>query len=134
MEKKELVSINANGEVKTTELTIPAEFDWSAVEKATKTINVAPTYFEFQNVGESIRGFYLGTSHVEKNEKDSVKKIPVVLIATQNGVVMNGGVSLYDTITKFCRVGEAIEITYVGQKKTSSGGYLKMYQVTPLIV
>lgn len=133
MENLVLEATNGNGEVKKTELSIPASFNWDAVEKASVGLNVAPRYFEFTEVGEKIRGFYLGNSFVEKNEKDTTKKIPVVLIATQSGVVMNGGMSLYDTVTKFCRVGEAIEITYTGQKKTSSGGYLKMYNVTPLI-
>lgn len=132
MEK--IVSVTSNGDVKQTELTLPKNFDWREIEKASTGINVAPQYFEFQNIGESLRGIYLGTSYVEKNEGNITKKIPVVILATQKGIVMNGGVSLYDTITKFCRVGEALEIVYTGQRKTSNGGYLKLYNITPLII
>lgn len=133
MGNEKVESLTFDGQVQETALTVPTDFNWDAVKRASKGVNIAPKYIEFTNVGESIRGFYIGKSHVEKVEGNTVKKIPVVLIATENGVMMNGGMSLVDTITKFCRVGEAIEITYTGQKKTGSGGYLKTYSVTPLI-
>jgi hypothetical protein len=132
MEQKHVISVNAEtGEERKTDLVIPQNFDWGKIEKATAQPNVAPKYFEFNVVGQKLRGFYLGKTHVEKNENGKVKVIPVVVILTQDGAFMNGGVSLVDTISKFCRVGEAIEVEYLGDKKVTNGK-MKEYAVRPL--
>lgn len=132
MEQKQVISVNAEtGEERKTDLVIPTNFDWGKIETATTQPNVAPKYLEFNSVGQKLRGFYLGKTYVEKNENDKVKTIPVVAILTQEGTFINGGISLVDTITKFCRVGEPIEIEYLGEKKVTSGK-MKEYAVRPL--
>jgi hypothetical protein len=132
--EQELLAVSVEtGETKKTGLSIPADFDWEKLETVKATPNIAPKYIEFNVPGQKIRGFYLGNSKVEKKENDETKVIPVILLATAKGVFMNGGVSLVDTMTKFCRVGEAVEIEFIGLKKVSKGN-LKEYAVRPLVL
>jgi len=132
--EKEVLAVSADtGETKKTSLVIPQDFDWEKLDSLKTSPNVSPKYIEFNVPGDKIRGFYLGTSKVEKKDDNGTKVIPVVLLATAEGVLMNGGVALVDTMTKFCRIGEAVEIEFLGLKKVSKGN-LKEYAVRPLVL
>lgn len=133
MNEQPVISVNAEtGETKQTSLVVPKDFNWDLLEVADSGPSIAPTYLEFNTPGTKIRGVYIGSSVIEKKQENgTIKAVPVVVLLTKNGAVMNGGTSLYSNITKFCKNGDIIEIEFTGLKKMVLGN-MKVYEIRPL--
>lgn len=112
----------SSGEVKQTSLTIPANFNWEAVNNAPKGVNLAPSYLEFNSPGESVRCMYIGMSEILTKEKT----LPVALIATENGIFMLGAMQIVGVLEKL-PIGAFVEIQYVGEEKTGTGNKMKVF-------
>jgi hypothetical protein len=96
-------------------------------------IDISPKYMTFSTVGESLRGFYIGCSTINKREKGEMKSVKVAVIQNKTGFFLNGGASMVDKLSKI-PVGTAIQIAYNGEEKTSSGHDVKTYDIRLLNV
>jgi hypothetical protein len=143
MEQEELfpvVSINSEtGEVEEHESLVvsPTQFDATKLsslmndstklEMAKKTISIVPVYYEFEKIGDSMRGIFAGHGNINKRtESGEFATIKVVKWLNNGKMYMNGGVALVDKFDHL-PVGTPVEITYI-----MKNGKTKVYDVVLL--
>lgn len=143
-EQNENAIVTQNGEV--TELEKPEDFghgmaflnpeEMPDLEEAEVGINVQPEYFEFKQIGDSLRAVFNGITTIQTKDQmnpGEYKQIPAVVLQNRDGVKLNAGASL---VSQFERLlpGTAVQISYKGTEKTKSGNNVKTYEVRLLNV
>ena len=130
--KTELAPVNAFG----AGLTLADTKDiLEGIEDAEAGINLAPEYFEFEEVGQKCRGIFLGFTKFEAvDEKTSEVKIldSIAWMDKDGNTFSNAGVSLVGAaIRGNLKVCTPIEIEYLGEKKAKVGK-MKRYALREL--
>ena len=96
-------------------------------------MDISPRYMEFKDVGEHVRGFYVGMSSITSKKNNETKIVPAAIFQNKDGFYLNSGASLVDQLRKV-PVGTAVQITYKGTEKTSKGNDVKTYDIRTLNV
>jgi len=96
-------------------------------------MDISPRYMEFKDVGEHVRGFYVGMSSITSKKNNETKIVPAAIFQNKDGFYLNSGDSLVDKLRKV-PVGTAVQITYKGTEKTSKGNDVKTYDIRMLNV
>jgi hypothetical protein len=98
-------------------------------------VSMAAEYLEFDSIGQSVIGQYIGIKDVEITDSETkqrkVLKAAFWLGQDSTGapkIYNNGGVALVDAFA-LTPLRAFVEIKYVGKK-----GKMKRYEVTPLVV
>lgn len=90
-------------------------------------VSIVPKYFEFESVGQSVRGVFLGFMTVNKKNDDG-ELVPLACVqwmGADGSVFINAGTTLLSAINNFTpKVGTPIEIQYVSKKERT-----KIYDV-----
>lgn len=106
------------------------------LDSMTAGVNIAPQYLEFAEIGQKIRGVFMGfvLQDFTDTETGEIKTLECVGImdADQN-VFINAGTSLVGTFkaTNLAQYSP-VEVTYTEHRKVKRG-YMKVYSVRPLI-
>lgn len=148
MKNEKMTAVTSNGEVKETAIqavssTINRDAlaaireTLSKIEEMEPGVSLAPTYFEFENTGDSVRGVFIGYKQltVQDAERDGeLKEITAVgWMNLDESVSVNAGVSLVGIFQQSgIQIGTPVEITFKGRKKVERGS-VKVYDVRPLM-
>ena len=98
--------------------------------------SLAPQYYEgFVKAGDKLRAVYNGITFTKsrKNVKpgDPPKEIETVVFQNKDGVFLHSGANLVSQLRGFPS-GKAIQITFMGSEKTSSGNEINKFDVRVL--
>jgi len=97
------------------------------LDKLKPVVTLTSEYLEFQKVGDSFRGFYLGMGSVNVTDKNTgeMKTLESVRLMNNGKCYINSGVVLVDEIKKSgITAGTPIEITFA-----SKVGNTKIYEI-----
>lgn len=107
----------------------------SGLKDAETGINISPEYYEFNEVGQKIRGVFLGYTKFEVADQKTgeLKVLNAIGWMDQDGnTFSNAGVSLVGSLVAAgIELYSMIEIEYLGTKKVTEGK-MKRYAVRPL--
>lgn len=144
--EEEKAIVGTSGE--TTELSVaPKKFEGLAFlspddmpdlsdDNVTVGMSLAPQYYEgFVKAGDKVRAIYSGMTYTKsrKNVKpgDPAKEIETVVFQNKDGVFLHSGANLVSQLRGY-PAGKPIQITYLGQEKTSSGNEINKFEVRVL--
>jgi len=146
MENQNEVLVNATtGEIIGTSPTVTASPDqleatMSGLEKIKageyrRGINMVGEYYEFDSVGQSVKGCYLGMKNIEITDSETKTRKQLLaafwICQDEKGnprVYNNGGVAIIEAFQNLPQKS-FFELTYTGKK-----GKMKKYEVTPLVI
>lgn len=100
----------------------------SKLEKLKPQLTLTASYKEFEKVGDSFRGIFLGMSHMNVTDKvtGELKALECVKFINDGKVVINGGYVLVEEMKRAAvPVGTPLEVTYVKKE-----GNTKIYEIT----
>lgn len=89
------------------------------LDKRQKLITIAHNYFEFDSIGDSVRGVFMGFHMIYKNQADGTKEPVLCVVWMTNGeTFMNGSVALRSDVQRAnIEVGTELEIKFKGKKE-----------------
>jgi len=134
----EVAEVTANGEVSETKITsspivLDDEFYVSLEQKINTLSDLKPktsltfSMWNAENVGDSIRGIFLGFQVLSLDNKE----IPAVIFKNQEGTFAQAGVFFLDTF-KDKPLLIAFEATLIDIQKKQGGKTLKKFSITEL--
>lgn len=135
--------VSTTGEV--TELTKPSNFgqgmaflnpaDMPDLETAEVGMSIEPKYYEFLNVGDSVRAIFNGMGHITKKNQnaDGFIDTPAIVFQTKEGVYLQAGANLVQQMQNI-PPGTAVQITFSGKEKTNGGFNVNKFNVRLLNV
>jgi hypothetical protein len=128
--------IDTNGEE--TALMQPAQTPFIPLEQIPDLDNapvldfdLTPTYLTFDQKGMKVRVVYIGQIRVPKNENGQIVYLPGVALQGKDRLFINATSNIVQTL-QTVPIGTAIEITYVGDEKTTNGYMVKKFSIRPL--
>lgn len=102
----------------------------SKLDKLKPQLTLTASYLEFEKVGDTFRGIYLGLSKMSVTDKASgeLKELECAKFIHNGKVVINGGYVLVEEVKRSdVPVGTALEVTYVKKE-----GNTKIYELALL--
>lgn len=99
----------------------------SKLDKLKPQLTLTASYLEFEKVGDSFRGIFLGMSTMNVTDKQSgeLKELECVKFIKDGKVVINGGYVLVEEMKRAgVAVGTPLEVTYVKKE-----GNTKIYEL-----
>lgn len=100
----------------------------SKLDKLKPQLTLTASYLEFEKVGDTFRGIFLGMSHMSVTDKSTgeLKPLECVKFIKDGKVVINGGYVLVEEMKRAAVViGTPLEVTYVKKE-----GNTKIYEIT----
>jgi hypothetical protein len=100
----------------------------SKLDKLKPQLTLTASYLEFEKVGDSFRGIFLGMSTMNVTDKQTgeLKELDCVKFIKDGKVVINGGYVLVEEMKRAgVMIGTPLEVTYVKKE-----GNTKIYELT----
>lgn len=90
-------------------------------------------YLKFSTPGQSVRVVFNGFTQIRKNEGGEIKPMTAAVLQNKDGLFLNATSNILDQLSRV-PAGTAVQITYTGDEKTSSGYNVKKFDIRVLNV